>query len=39
MKSETRFLLIMLGFVVILGAGLAALNFYTRPPQPPNRNL
>jgi protein-disulfide isomerase len=35
MKSETRFLLIMLGFVVILGAGLAALNFYTRPPQPP----
>ncbi len=35
MKSETRFLLIMLGLVVILGAGLAALNFYTRPPQPP----
>jgi protein-disulfide isomerase len=35
MKSETRFLLIMLGFVMILGAGLAALNFYTRPPQPP----
>lgn len=35
MKSETRFLLIMLGLVLILGAGLAALNYYTRPPQLP----
>jgi protein-disulfide isomerase len=35
MKSETRFLLIMLAIVVVLGAGLAALNYYTRPPQPP----
>ncbi len=35
MKSETRFLLIMLGLVLIVGAGLAALNYYTRPPQPP----
>lgn len=34
MKSETRFLLLMLGFVLVLGAGLAALNFYSRPPQP-----
>lgn len=38
MKSETRFLLIMLGFVLILGAGLAALNYYTRPPKPPEVN-
>lgn len=35
MKSETRFLLIMLGLVLVLGAGLAALNYYTRPPQIP----
>jgi protein-disulfide isomerase len=35
MKSETRFLLIMLAIVVVLGAGLVALNHYTRPPQPP----
>jgi protein-disulfide isomerase len=35
MKSETRFLLIMLGLVLVLGAGLAALNYYSRPPQPP----
>jgi protein-disulfide isomerase len=35
MKSETRFLLIMLGLVLVLGAGLAALNYYTRPPEPP----
>lgn len=35
MKSETRFLLIMLGLVLILGAGLAALNYYTRPPKLP----
>jgi protein-disulfide isomerase len=35
MKSETRFLLILLGLVLILGAGLAALNYYTRPPQLP----
>ena len=35
MKSETRFLLIMLGLVLIIGGGLAALNYYTRPPQPP----
>jgi len=35
MKSETRFLLIMLGLVIMLGTGLAALNYYTRPPKPP----
>lgn len=35
MKSETRFLLFMLGFVLVVGGGLAALNYYTRPPQPP----
>lgn len=35
MKSETRFLLIMLGLVLVLGAGLAALNYYTRLPKPP----
>ncbi|MCS6949949.1 MAG: DsbA family protein [bacterium] len=35
MKSETRFLLIMLGLVLFLGVGLAALNYYTRPPKPP----
>lgn len=38
MKSETRFLLIMLGLILILGAGLAALNYYTRPPKPPEVN-
>lgn len=37
MKSETRFLLVMLGLVVILGTGLAALNYYTRPPEPPKQ--
>ncbi len=35
MKSESRFLFIMLGFVLILGAGLAALSYYTSPPKPP----
>lgn len=34
MKSESRFLLTMVGLVVFIGAGLAALNYYTRPPQP-----
>ncbi len=35
MKSESRFLFVMLGFVLVLGAGLAALSYYNRPPQPP----